>query len=207
MWDETFEKRDGAVHLLLGEETHDANHRQPSVVNFLDETLSLRLLGPLIHFHVIKWVEEREGSGMGEEFRVLVETRVITGSTSAHVVRSSGLGEPLKEANSEDNLPLGRVRQGIPLLGRGSGIGGERSAVSGNGPGEMNTVGLNDVSDEGGHGNTSVLDFSMAEPANCRFLGVSEDGSSGEFERVVELRVFASNGEQAGKGRDLRTTE
>jgi hypothetical protein len=38
-------------------------------------------------------------------------------------------------------------------------------------------------------------------------LGVSVDGSSGEFERVVELRVFASNGKQAGKGRDLRTTE
>ena len=81
-----------------------------------------------------------------------------------------------------------------------AGRGGEVSV-------ELNVVVVDDGAEDGGHGNTSVLDFSMAEPADCRFLGVSVDGSSGEFERVVELRVFASNGKQAGKGRDLRTTE
>ena len=112
----------------------------------------------------------------------------VTGLATSHVmlvVGSRELGPELKESNESKDLPLGIVRDGIPKS-RGVGLAGEGSAIHLHGPGELDAVGVDDVADEGEHGNTAVLDLGMSEEANGGLVGGAPELSLGEVEGIVE---------------------
>ena len=99
----------------------------------------------------------------------------------------------LEEANRADDLELGRRGEGIPLVRRAA---GRRDVTEGDGgdvrvhradrglerPREVDTVGLDAVADERGHGDTAVLDLGVAEPADGLRGGVVADN----VERVCD---------------------
>lgn len=58
----------------------------------------------------------------------------------------------------------------------------------------MDSVGLDNVSDEGCHGNASVFDFGVTEEGDGVIVGVSPDGCGGELERIVELKCTSDRG-------------
>lgn len=101
---------------------------------------------------------------------------------------TSSLREPLQESNEKNDLPLGSITKCIPLFwwrsgSVGVGISGE---IDGEWP--VDSVGLDNVSDEGGHGNASVFDFGVTKEGDGVIVGVSPDGCGGEFERIVKLK-------------------
>jgi hypothetical protein len=98
---------------------------------------------------------------MGDHSK-FTEFGIGPGNATTHVVRAGGLGIPFEETNEENDLPLGGGGESIPLFWWRAGRGGEGRAVEGNWPGEMNSVRLDNVAHEGGHGHTSVLDFGLA---------------------------------------------
>ena len=98
-----------------------------------------------------------------------------------------GFGVPFEESNKKDDLPFGSGGERIPLFWWRAGSRGEGSAVEGNWPGEVNAVGLDNVSHEGGHGHASVLDFGLTQEGNGGVVGVAPDGGAGELQWVVEL--------------------
>ena len=128
-------------------------------------------------------------------------TYVFSGGSSAHVVGQcrggtrgrAQFGVELKEANKSNNLELGCERKGIPLF-RGAEVSGRvGSSGGGQGPGE-HKVALHNVSNESGHGNTSVLDFGVTQPGNSLFLRSSPEGSIAQGKGVEVL----DDGVQAG---------
>lgn len=147
-------ERDGSRDLVSGQESEDTKHGQSSVVD-LDSQSSL--LGLIRHLLVEskRIVKVRDPVDFLAE---VVKGRVLSGLTSTHVVihgHSSELVPEFEESNNGDNLPLGNIRDGIPLLFREK--VDRRRQVTGGGlrPGEDN-VRLDAVSNEGSHGNTSV---------------------------------------------------
>jgi len=181
------EQRDGSLNLLRCEETDDADLGQSAIVELLHQTGGLGLLG-LVLVEAEGIVKTSDGNGVGDQLLVLVEAGELAGLATAHVVGTSGLREPLEEANKEDDLPLGSVGEGIPLL-RGA-AGGSGDTATDGGPGEGDAVGLDDVANEGGHGNTAVLDLGVAEEANGGLIALSPDGGAGEVEGVVVLEYW-----------------
>ena len=79
------------------------------------------------------------------------------------VVRAAGAGlrEELEEADEEDNLPLARLRDLVPKLGRR--LGG---VVAWDVDGELHAVRVEAVADEAGHRDAAVLDLGVAQPAD-----------------------------------------
>ena len=73
----------------------------------------------------------------------------------------AGLREELEEADEEDDLPLARLRDLIPKLGRR--LGG---VVARDVDGELHAVRVEAVADEAGHGDAAVLDLGVAQPAD-----------------------------------------
>jgi len=114
----TLKKRNGSLNLLLGKESDDTDLCQSSVVKLLDQSLSLLFLGLL--GGEAERIEEVQGNRVGDKITV-GEVGEVTGLSSTHVMGSSGLTPPLKESNKEDDLPLGGIGEGIPLLRRRSG--------------------------------------------------------------------------------------
>lgn len=72
---------------------------------------------------------------------------------------------PFQKSNEQNDLNLGRERKSIPLFRRGQIRGWVWHTAGGQGPRE-NKVRLDAISDKGGHGDTTVLDFGMAQPSN-----------------------------------------
>ena len=81
------------------------------------------------------------------------------------------LSPELEEGDDNEDLPLGSLRDGVPLGLRGEVSGGEGFTSGGHGPRPVN-VGLDAVSNEGKHGNAAVLDLSVAEKTNRGLVGV-----------------------------------
>ena len=73
----------------------------------------------------------------------------------------AGLREELEEADEEDDLPLARLRDLIPKLGRR--LGG---VVARDVDGELHAVRVEAVADEAGHRDAAVLDLGVAQPAD-----------------------------------------
>ena len=100
--------------------------------------------------------------------------------------------EPFEDTNETDDLCLGFERKGVPLGRRGEVGGRGHGTIGGQSPWE-DKVGLDNVSNEGGHGNTSVLDLSFSEESDG-ILGVHAVKTSRgqvqgipEFDNGVEL--------------------
>ena len=92
-----------------------------------------------------------------------VERREGSGLATLGVVGASGtaLREELEEADEEDNLPLARLRDLIPKLGRR--LGG---VVARDVDGELYAVRVEAVADKAGHRDAAVLDLGVAQPAD-----------------------------------------
>jgi len=103
---------------------------------------------------------------------------------------ATGLREPFKESDEDDDLPLSSFREGIPLLWRGTSSVWEWGSIETDWPWEVNAVRLNYVSNESSHGNTGVLDLSLTKESNGGILGLSEDGGGGKIKRIVELFIY-----------------
>ena len=141
------------------------------------------LLGVGLSFAQAEGVEEVEGDGVGDEVFVLAELGELSRLSSAHVMGPGRLAEPLQETYEEDDLPLGGVGEGVPLLGGGAGELGD-VACHVLGAGEVDSVGLDAVTDEGGHGDAGVLYLGVAEEADGGVLGLAPEGGVGQLERV-----------------------
>ena len=92
-----------------------------------------------------------------------VKAREGPGLAALGVVRARGarLREELEEADEEDNLPLARLRDLVPKLGRR--LGG---VVARDVDGELHAVRVEAVADEAGHRDAAVLDLGVAQPAD-----------------------------------------
>eukprot|EP01083_Nonionella_stella_P219957 787424_1 len=181
----SLKKRNTSLNPLFGDESHNTNHGQSSIVDLLNKSSAL-LLGTLI-LREAKGIEKVQGHGMGDH-AMIRKLGISSRHSSAHVMRAGRFAEPLEESDEEDDLPLGGGGEGVPLFRRRSGGAGEGGAVEGDGPGEADAVGLDDVSYEGGHGDAAVLDFGVTEEGDGVVVGVSPDGGGGELEGIVELQ-------------------
>ena len=82
-------------------------------------------------------------------------------------------------------MPLGIFRDGVPKS-RWVGLGWECSSVHLHGPWEFKSVSMDNVTNEGKHGNTSVLDFSMTKESNGGLVRGSPEFSFSKVKRIVE---------------------
>ena len=171
---------------LLGEEAKDTELGKTSVVDLGSKTGGLLLLG-----HVLRELEriiQVERDGVGDAIGSRSEVGEVTGLATGHVMLVVGSGEfrpELKEANEGKDLPLGIIRDGIPK-GRGVGLAGERGSVHLHGPGELDTISVDNVSDEGEHGNTAVLDLGVSQEADGGLVSSTPELSLGKVEGIIE---------------------
>mmetsp|Transcript_16187 Transcript_16187/g.25260 ORF Transcript_16187/g.25260 Transcript_16187/m.25260 type:complete len:257 (-) Transcript_16187:29-799(-) len=189
--------RDG----ISAQEAEDSELCQTSVVDLLDETSLL-----LLSAHVL--VEAEGVEEVEHEVHVIteeVERRVLSGLTSGHVVghlSATALVPKLEHGDDEEDLPLGANRDGIPLLLRAEVRAGVGGTGEGLGPGEDN-VGLDNVPNEGSHGNTSVLDLGLTKEANGGLVTLSPEVSIGKahgVEVVDDGVALGSDGLEVGLG-------
>ena len=171
---------------LLREETKDTELGKTSVVDLGSKAGGLLLLG-----HVLRELEriiQVERDGVGDAIGSRSEVGEVTGLATGHVMLVVGSGEfrpELKEGDQGENLPLGIIRDGIPK-GRGVGLARERGSVHLHGPGELDAIGVDNVSDEGEHGNTAVLDLGVSQEADGGLVGGAPELSLGKVERIIE---------------------
>ena len=83
-------------------------------------------------------------------------------------------------------MVLGTDWKGGPLFRWGQVTRWERGTFNGHRPWPLE-VGLDAVSNEGKHGNTSVLDFSVTEEADGGFISLVPEIISRKTKRIVEL--------------------
>lgn len=180
--DNVGQHRDGSRNCLGSDKSEDTDHCQTTVVDLYLEASGLGflalVLGGADRVEKVQWDRVRKFSIEFGEF--------------TNLVRLIDVGEPFEESNESDNLGLGRKWKGIPLGRRGKISGRMHVSVGGKGPRE-DEVALNNVSDKGGHGNTSVLDLGLSEESDGVFLvhavkaGRSKVQRIPEFDKRVEL--------------------
>ena len=168
---------------MFRQETNDTDLSQSAVVELGDKTLGLSFFAPVLGetkgVEKVEWNLVRDAVGFAE----LGE---CTWLSTTHVVGSVGLREVFQETNEKDDLPLSGIRESVPLLRRGHGL--VDGTIVGSGPREVDSVGLNDVTNEGSHGNTSVLDLSLTQETDTGFLALTPDVDGGNFPWVVVLQ-------------------
>lgn len=142
--------RDGG----FAEESEKTKHSKTSVVDFLLESSSLLFITGLLGES--SRVEEVQWDRVGKVDNI--EVREVTRLSSSHVVLvvvSANLGPGFQEKDESEDLPLGVIRDSIPDS-RGVVALREGSSVHHHRPWEFDSVGVDDVSDESEHSNTSV---------------------------------------------------
>ena len=157
--DNTTEQRNGSGDGLLQQKSENTQHGQSSVVDFDDKSSGLGVLASVLaeSERIVK--VERNSVGDGGS-----ELRELTWLSSSHVVINLDVGVrdargklavDLQESNDGDDLVLGFDGKGSPLFRRRKIRARPWGSVELHGPREVE-VGLDAVSNEGGHGNTSV---------------------------------------------------
>mmetsp|Transcript_27920 Transcript_27920/g.50798 ORF Transcript_27920/g.50798 Transcript_27920/m.50798 type:complete len:242 (-) Transcript_27920:159-884(-) len=181
VWDDSLEGRNGTLHLALGRKSNDSKHGGTAIVNLLDKTGCLLLLGIILaQAKRIVQVQCASRNDFG------VECRERSDLSSLHVVGLTGALTPVfEESNEAKDLVLSGVGNGIPGVGRGETLW-EGSAVHGHGPGEGDSVGVGNVADEGKHGNPSMLDLGFAEESNGGLIGLAPEFSLGQSKGIVK---------------------
>lgn len=183
MRDKSLEQRNRSFDLLFGKESKDTDLCQTSVVEFRDQTTFLGFSALVLGES--KRVVKVQRHWVWDNIRV-AEVRVLSWLPSAHVVCSDGLAVEFQESDEKDDLPLGSFGHGIPLLrGRES---AHRDTSTDCGPWETDSVGLDNVSYEGSHGNASVLDLRMAQKVDGSLIAFAPDGGARQLEGIVELK-------------------
>ena len=146
----------------LGKDSHEGNHCQSSVVDFGDKSFGLGFLSSVLaESERIEKVERNRVGNGGSELRVFswLSSLHVVGNLDIRVSDTGGkFAVDLQESNNGKDLVLGFDREGGPLLwGRQVGAW-EWSSIKLHRPREVE-VGLNTVTNEGGHSNTSVPSF------------------------------------------------
>mmetsp|Transcript_25134 Transcript_25134/g.54293 ORF Transcript_25134/g.54293 Transcript_25134/m.54293 type:complete len:302 (-) Transcript_25134:53-958(-) len=192
---ERIETGDRTRDLGLGDEAHDADHGQPTVVDLGNEALLLALRRHLRgEAKRIKQVERHRVWELALERREvarLAATDIVL--LAIHLKHCTGLRPHLEEADEAEDLELGRGGERVPLVswatrGRDGRVRDDRRIGEGASdwalqiPREVDAVGLDAVANEGGHGDATVLDLRVAEPANGLRPRVSID----DVQRVPE---------------------
>jgi len=171
---------------LLGKESQDSKLCKTSVVELGSQATLLGLLR-----HVLgktEWIVKVEWNWVRDSFWSSNEVREVTWLSSGHVMlvaRGGKLTPEFKEGDEAEDLPLGIIRYGIPKS-RWVGLRWEWGSIHLHGPWEFDSVSMNNVSYEGKHGNTSVLDLGVTEESNGGLVGGSPEFSLGEVERIIE---------------------
>jgi len=179
---EARERRHGARRLGLGQEAHQPKHRKAAVVDLGEEALRLLLgRGRRGELERIEQVE-------GHRVRQLLEGGEVARLAAAHVVRLAVrrehirvLAPELEEADGQDDLPLGRLGDGVPQRLRRD---ARRHAVGDLVPRESDVVRVHNVANEAGHRDAAVLDLSLAKEANGGLLRVAPELGRRQVERV-----------------------
>ena len=174
---------------MLGQESEKTQHSKTSVVDFLDQSSGLGflrlVLGEAERIVVVEWDwvwDGRSELGEGSWLSTLhVVWLVLTGGEGRSQLRVD-----FQKSNESQDLVLGFNRKSGPLLGRRKVGGWERSSIQSHGPGPVE-VGLDAVSDEGEHGNTSVLDFGVTKEANGFFIASFPQIPGRKAKRIVVL--------------------
>ena len=132
--------------------------------------------------------------GLGAKaLRHALQAPLATGATCRHLARAVGpvradkLGccvrtPELEERNGQNDLPLGDLRDRVPeRLRRLS-----RRHLVALRPREADVVGVHDVPNEAGHGNTAVFDLRLAKEADRRRIRVTPELAARKVERIKE---------------------
>ena len=152
--DNSTEGRDGSRNLGFGKESEDTQHSKTSVVDFDLKSSGLLLFTLVLaeSKRIVKVERNRVGKSDG------VEVREVSRLSSAHVVLvgvSADLTPGFQEEDESEDLPLGGIANFVPEC-RWVGVGRVRSSVQLHREWEFDSVGVDNVSDEGEHSNTSV---------------------------------------------------
>ena len=145
---------DSSRDLGLNQESEDTQHSKTSVVDLDLKSTGLGFLTLLLaeSKRIVKVEWDRVGKRVG------VEVRVVTWLSSSHVVLVGFVTDftpDFQEGNEAEDLPLGGITDFVPKLRR-VGVVRERSSIHLHGPWELDSVGVDNVSNEGEHSNTSV---------------------------------------------------
>mmetsp|Transcript_10005 Transcript_10005/g.16761 ORF Transcript_10005/g.16761 Transcript_10005/m.16761 type:complete len:218 (-) Transcript_10005:194-847(-) len=188
--EKTSKRRDGARGDFFGKESEDSKHSKTPVVD-----LSYQTLGLLVFRHVLGKLErivEVERNRVRDTFRTSEEIREITRLSSSHVVlvaTNRKLRPDLKKSDQTEDLPLSIIRNSVPK-GRRVSLRRERSSVHLHGPWELDSVSMDNVSNEGKHSNTSMLDLGMTKESDGSFVASTPELSLGEVERIEEANKW-----------------
>ena len=104
----------------------------------------------------------------------------------------------LEESNEGKNLILGRIGDGVPCFW-GVRDSGERRTVHLHRPGEVDAIGVNDITDECKHGNTSVLDFRLTKETDGLFRSGIPEVLLGKTNRVEVTKDWVALLRQHGQ--------
>mmetsp|Transcript_9981 Transcript_9981/g.16649 ORF Transcript_9981/g.16649 Transcript_9981/m.16649 type:complete len:217 (-) Transcript_9981:213-863(-) len=176
-FDKARKRRHGTWHLSLRHKSHDAEHGETAVVDLSNETCSLLLWAHVllqakrvnkVKRHRVRhpWLERGKESGLSATHIVLLARKFEDVCVLAH---------ELEESNEPNDLQLGRSWKCIPLVrwATGSRNFTERD-LAGNAPREVDAIGLNAVTDESCHRNSSVFNFRMPQETNGGLLALAE---------------------------------
>ena len=133
----TLEKRHRSLNVLGCEETNDANLGQSAIVELLDQTGGLGFFG-LVLVEAEGIAETSDGDRVWDQLLGFIKAGELAGLATTHVVGTSCLRKPLEEANEESDLPLGSIRESIPLLRWAT--SGSTDATTDSGPRECDAV-------------------------------------------------------------------
>lgn len=168
--------RDGSRNSLCCDKSENTNHCQSAVVDLDLESSGLGFLALVLG----------ESKRIEEVKRDRVGNTVLQWGESTNLVGLVDVGVPLEESNKSNDLGLGREGEGVPLGRRGEIRGRHHVSLGGECPGE-DKVALDNVSNKGGHGNTSVLDLSLSEESDgIRLVHTVKTGGS-KVQRIPEV--------------------
>jgi len=177
----------GTGDFVSTEEAEDTKLGKTSVVDFSTKTLFLGLFGHLgVEAKGIVKVEDRVDS-----ITERLEGGVLTRLAALGVVRqvsATTFVPKFKGSDDGEDLPLGTNGDGIPLGFRGKVGGGVCCTGQSLRPGEVD-IGLDNVSNEGKHSNTAVLDFGLTEETNGSFVTHVPEVSGAKVQRIVETNL------------------
>jgi len=189
-FDDLSEQWDRSGHGLLQQKSENTQHGQSSVVDFRDQSSGLGFLASVLA--KIERIVQLERDGVGDGRSKFGED---TGLSAAHVMGLEDVGVrdargqlavDLQESDEGDDLVLRFDRKCGPLFRRRQIDAWEGGSVEFHGPRPVE-VGLSAVSNKGGHGNTSMLDFGVSKESDGSIVSLFPKVPGSETKRIEVL--------------------
>jgi len=182
--DNSGQRWDGSRDGSLDEEAEKSKHSKTSVVDFdFESTGLLFVTGALGEREGVEKVE-RDRVGKGDNIEVGEVTR-LSASHVMLVVIGGDFGPKFQEKNKSEDLPLRVIRDLVPKFWGVVSLR-EWSSIQHHRPRPVDLVGVDNVSDESEHGNTSVLDLGVTQESNGLLVALSPELGFGQVQRIVE---------------------